>query len=215
MTVEPGQAFARRLKKAREAKSLTQQQLASELGVSKQLISHWENGRWMPRAADASRLARILGVTLDWLLLDAPANVNLRVPVTVMVPYPTGEQLVAITRGKLDLQKIERCWLANFEDVDLTALDVIDSGMTPMIPRGAKVLVNSRLPEPGDVCVVVLIATGEILIRRYQRALSTPGKLPFLLAADNSDYGPPRRIVKGDRPKMFGTVFRVVIDLVR
>src|SRR5262249_37586140 len=151
-------------------------------------------------------------VSLDWLLIGMH-NVGLRVPVIVTVPHPNSEQLLAIARGKLDLQKIERRFPVNSEDAELIALDVIDNGMLPMFPRGAKVLVNPMFPEPGDVCVVVLLTTGEILLRRYQHATSAPGKLPFLLAADNSDYGPPRRIAKVDRPRVFGTVFKLVIEL--
>src|SRR5262245_47382529 len=130
MTLEVSQAFARRLKKARKAKGLTQLRLANELGISKQLISHWENGRWMPRAADVSRLAHVLGVSLDWLLIGMH-NVGLRVPVIVTVPHPNSEQLLAIARGKLDLQKIERRFPVNSEDAELIALDVIDNGMLP------------------------------------------------------------------------------------
>jgi transcriptional regulator with XRE-family HTH domain len=65
-----------RLRQARDNRALTQDQLAQRIGVSRSLISQWENG--IVQEIGASHLwqaARTLKVSLDWLLEgdDEPA----------------------------------------------------------------------------------------------------------------------------------------------
>ncbi|AIF46341.1 helix-turn-helix domain-containing protein [Dyella japonica] len=59
--------FSDRLKKARKAASLTQEELGFALGLSKQAVSDWENGRQFPNAHVLPQLRKELGVTLDYL----------------------------------------------------------------------------------------------------------------------------------------------------
>ena len=53
------------LKNAREAKGLSQVALAKSLGVDQSTICLWERGKTSPRPDVATRLANILGCTLD------------------------------------------------------------------------------------------------------------------------------------------------------
>ena len=59
--------MATRLKIARVGVDLKQDELAQRIGVSRQTISHWERGGAQPSLGDAAALARVTGVTLDWL----------------------------------------------------------------------------------------------------------------------------------------------------
>lgn len=54
--------FGMRLAEARKARGMTQEQLAQLLHVSRQTVSHWENGRALPDLAMAQRLAEELGL---------------------------------------------------------------------------------------------------------------------------------------------------------
>ena len=63
-------AFSENLRTARKDKNLSQEQLAELLGVSRQAISKWELGEGYPEVEKLAQLAQILGVTLDYLLLD-------------------------------------------------------------------------------------------------------------------------------------------------
>ena len=56
------------IKKFREEKKYTQQQLADKLYVSRQTICRWENGSRCPDLITAKKLAMELGVTLDELI---------------------------------------------------------------------------------------------------------------------------------------------------
>lgn len=51
---------ADKLKRVRKVAGLTQEQLAQTLGVSRQTVSSWENGRSLPDEANLLRLARAL-----------------------------------------------------------------------------------------------------------------------------------------------------------
>ena len=55
------------LKQLRERSSMTQADLADELGVSYQLISAWERGIYMPRPANIRKICRVLRCKRDEL----------------------------------------------------------------------------------------------------------------------------------------------------
>lgn len=55
------------IRQAREAKGLTQEELARQVGVTKAAISKWEVRRAFPRPAQAERLVGALGITFDKL----------------------------------------------------------------------------------------------------------------------------------------------------
>lgn len=56
-----------RLKEAREAKGLTQQQLAERMNLTKQTISNWENNSQNISQDHVIEIARILTCSLDYL----------------------------------------------------------------------------------------------------------------------------------------------------
>jgi transcriptional regulator with XRE-family HTH domain len=63
--------FSDNLKMIRKERSITQEQLAELLNVSRQAISKWESGIGYPETEKLLILAKELNVSLDYLLLDA------------------------------------------------------------------------------------------------------------------------------------------------
>jgi transcriptional regulator with XRE-family HTH domain len=61
-------ALSLRLKAAREAKKLTQEQVAVECGVINGTVSAWEHARGVPDALRLGELAALYAVSTDWLL---------------------------------------------------------------------------------------------------------------------------------------------------
>lgn len=59
-----------KLKELRQAKKLTQIEIAKELEVSHTTVSMWETGAALPRAGKLIKLAGILGCTVDELLKE-------------------------------------------------------------------------------------------------------------------------------------------------
>ncbi len=58
----------------RKKAGLSQEELAEKLDVSRQAVSRWEVGSAMPDAANVAQLARLFGVTADYLLNDDYAS---------------------------------------------------------------------------------------------------------------------------------------------
>jgi transcriptional regulator with XRE-family HTH domain len=61
--------FASRLRKLREARGLTQRQLAERIQMEVAQITRYERGQFLPNAETLISLARVLQVGLDLLLL--------------------------------------------------------------------------------------------------------------------------------------------------
>ena len=55
---------------SRNKAGLSQMELANQLGVSRQAVSRWESGVTTPSVDKLKTLARIYGVSLDWLCSD-------------------------------------------------------------------------------------------------------------------------------------------------
>ena len=59
-----------KLAQARRKNNLTQEQLAEQLGVTRQAVSRWESDTAYPETDKIVRLSQLLGVSCDWLLRD-------------------------------------------------------------------------------------------------------------------------------------------------
>lgn len=60
--------LARRLKAEREGRHLSQQDLASKLGVAPNTVSRWETGTYTPRLDDLDRIAAALEMEIGSLI---------------------------------------------------------------------------------------------------------------------------------------------------
>ena len=67
-------AFSDNIKKFREERNLTQQQLADKLYVSRQTVCRWENGSRSPDLITAKKLALELDISMDELVSDEDIN---------------------------------------------------------------------------------------------------------------------------------------------
>jgi len=62
------ETIGKRIREARLARELSQEQLGEQLGVSFQAVSSWETGKFIPDADHLSALAGVLDISLDSLL---------------------------------------------------------------------------------------------------------------------------------------------------
>ena len=66
-----------KLRTLREARRLTQLQVANRIGVSKAMISAYETASKAPSIEVLIRLSRLFGVSVDYLVcVDAPKYIN-------------------------------------------------------------------------------------------------------------------------------------------
>ena len=64
--------FSKNLRKLRQEKKLTQEQVAEKLGVSAQAVSRWETSVTFPDIMLLPEIARIYGVLVDDLFKESP-----------------------------------------------------------------------------------------------------------------------------------------------
>ena len=62
--------IAENIKRLRENKSMTQEDLAAELGITASAVSLWESGKRSMNVKQADKLAQALGVTLNDLMKE-------------------------------------------------------------------------------------------------------------------------------------------------
>lgn len=79
-----------KIMQARKTKGVTQDTLAQLVNVSRQTVSHWENGRAMPDVATAAQLSKVLDV--NFLAEDAAVQPPEAVPTVQEPVQETQEQ---------------------------------------------------------------------------------------------------------------------------
>ena len=109
-------AFGEKLQELRKSRGWTQEQLASEIGVSRQALSKWESGSTVPDTENVIRLAVLFGVSTDYLLLDAPA------------PREEADSAPAQFSRPLPLQSLLGGILAVLSALGLLVLGILGSG---------------------------------------------------------------------------------------
>lgn len=62
--------FSEKLKTARKANKITQQQLAEELGLSRSAIAKYETSDDLPKTKNIKRICEIFNLTFDELFFD-------------------------------------------------------------------------------------------------------------------------------------------------
>ena len=67
-----------RIRKARKAKGMSQEELAEKLGVSFQAVSTWEQGKFIPDSEHLPMLARELNLSLDALFAEEEKSWELK-----------------------------------------------------------------------------------------------------------------------------------------
>lgn len=85
-----------KIMQARKTKGMTQDTLAQLVNVSRQTVSHWENGRAMPDVATAAQLSKVLDV--NFLADEAAEDTAVQPPEAV----PTVQEPVQETQEQTD-----------------------------------------------------------------------------------------------------------------
>ena len=75
--------FADTMKKLREEKGLSQNEIAKRMYVTRTTVSRWESGHRLPDAAMITRLSDVLGVDVN-ILISAAAQSD-EIPIVIMV----------------------------------------------------------------------------------------------------------------------------------
>ena len=175
-----------RIKNARVAAKLTQEELASAVGKTRNSVAQWESGVSHPRPNTLGEIAKALNVSTDWLLTGIQSNgsgtqifqadnrVNDVIPANVELPsrqympqdVPVmGTAACSADHGsfKLDASIIDyvRRPPGLLTTKDVYALYVEGDSMEPRFTAGDLVFVHPRKPVRIGDSVVVQIAKSE------------------------------------------------------
>lgn len=63
-----------RYEKARNAKKMTDYQVANAIGISPSVLCDWKNNRSEPKAEKMVRIAQCLGITAEYLIIGEEGN---------------------------------------------------------------------------------------------------------------------------------------------
>lgn len=167
--------FVKQLRKAMSLKGWRQVDLKNALGESDGQISSWYNGRYRPNAEAMAKIAKVLGVSVDYLLgkEDPPAA---DLPKTHEVPVLGKVAAGVPISAQVDI--IGSIWT----DKECFALKVKGDSMSPRIMDGDIVLVKKQeSAEDGDLVIAEIDgeATCKVLKRSHGSVMLVPFNAAF------------------------------------
>lgn len=81
-----------RLRQARKSADLTLEAVGEAIGIERQSVSAWENGRNYPTGDRLKKLASLYGVSIDWLLGNEMRIAEAPAAYVAGEPLPTEEE---------------------------------------------------------------------------------------------------------------------------
>jgi SOS-response transcriptional repressor LexA len=204
-----------RLKDARAAVGLIQDEVAEAVGKSRSLVSQWESGDANPTPEDWITLSDLYGRSIDYLMAGrdnrpnksggnaTPANTKL-VPLidyvsagawgSVVNPFENGDGFEFV--------------VAEQPTSDLTfALKVEGDSMSPEFRPGSVIIVDPTIqPNPGDMVVAKLDREEAATFKKYRpRGIDKSGQEVIELVPLNPDW--PTLVIDSSNPgRIVGTV---------
>ena len=94
-----------RFKECREASGLTQKYVAFTLGITSPSVSNWESGKTTPTTENVAALAKLYGVSVDYLLGRDEAQ-----PQPAPSPADQIKQGVAAEMMRMSIPEMERVY---------------------------------------------------------------------------------------------------------
>ena len=142
-------SLGNKLAEARKKQNLTQEQLAEQLGVTRQAVSRWESDTAYPETDKIVRMAQILEVSCDYLLQDGVDEKGKPVtsPVTRLLKQAKGRR-VKLTFYESDGMPVVHDWCV---------IQDFDGGWANM-----EVVRNQKKPEKNEVRLIPLSAISTI-----------------------------------------------------
>ena len=192
--------FSDKIKKARQERGLTQEQLGNMININKSSISRYEKGIQLPELENIKKIARVLGISHQYLLEDEFMNEFVieegfvKVPVVSKVkkglPLLAKENIVGfeyILKGELDMDSTEYFYL------EVKTNDMVNA----RIHKGDRVLIRKQtsIHNEGDIMLVRIRNEEAVLRRVYTR------KEGIVLQSENVEC-PPQFYTKTDIANM-------------
>ncbi len=194
--------FKDRLRNLRKSRNLTQDKLASDLGISKSTISMYENGNREPDFETLELIADYFNVSLGSLISDRHIpNINPSKGVSIPV--------LGYVRAGIPIEAIEN--ILDYEEIsqdmasqgEYFALSIKGNSMEPKISEGDVVIVRKQSTVENGELAVVLVNGNDATVKKFYMndngvtLISTnPSYEPFYFSKDDVDSLPVQVIGK-------------------
>lgn len=183
------------LRRLREEKGLTQQDIADKLDVTRVAVGSWESGKSTPRPAKLEQLSKLLDVPVSELLGEQHIEYD-------SSPFPTNARRPVGRSGLVPMRRLGKTHagdaieeLVDEGEVEVPAhvaemhpngfvLSVEGDCMDRAYPDGCVVMVDPDVRPWNGCAVVAETAPGESVLRRYMRGSNT-----LMLSADSHSGG--------------------------
>ena len=132
-----------KIMQARKTKGMTQDTLAQLVNVSRQTVSHWENGRAMPDVATAAQLSKVLDV--NFLADEAAEDAAVQPPEAVPTVQEPAQETQEQTDGRFvnppeqPRQPNQRKRIAVICAAVVIIVAAVIAIVLPMMPKAAQV----------------------------------------------------------------------------
>lgn len=175
--------FSNIIKDLRKKEKYTQAELAAKLSVNQTTVSCWETGKATPPPEMLMTLAQFFGVTVDYLMGNAPAKPEKKKGVQIPV---LGE-----VRAGYPMEAVEN--IIDYEEIDeetarrgeFFALRIKGDSMEPKFSEGDVVIVRKQqTADSGDIVVALVNGDSATIkkLKRHQNGIT--------LVPSNSTYEP-------------------------
>lgn len=208
------------IKRLRESKGLTQEELAKALGMSRPAVTQWETGWSQPRMGTIEKLAEFFGVSKADIIDDSQAASLRSSPLSRRPVRAAPDARVPIRRlGRVHVGEADE----EYEDDGETlvpafvaeahpkcfSVRVVGGCMDNVIPEGYDAVLDPEM-EPRDRCIAVVeIEPGEAVMRRWTVTSRT-----LVLSCDSHTEEHDDIVLKAsDSPRVVGVVVWAQCDM--
>lgn len=214
--------LGQRIKSALGSKRFKQKELADHLGKHEADISRWVSGKSAPPGRNLVELAKVLDVTLDWLLTGKSAHKpswkegEVTADMSEFVFVPRYDVDVFAGAGGVVDQELAKDVLAyridyirdelGISNKSLTVLTVSGNSMEPAIYAGDSLLINLADKKLTSDGVFVINYDGGLIVKRIEVRFDTE---TILLKSDNKEYSTQE--ISPDRASQLNVVGKVVL----
>lgn len=192
--------FKDRLRNLRKSRNLTQDKLASDLGISKSTISMYENGNREPDFETLELIADYFNVNLGSLISNIPTNNSSRGFSVPVLGYVRAGIPIEAVENILDYEEISQEMASQGE---YFALSIKGNSMEPKISEGDVVIVRKQSTVENGELAVVLVNGNDATVKKFYMndngvtLISTnPSYEPFYYSKDAVDSLPVQVIGK-------------------
>lgn len=191
--------IGKRIKQAREAKCMSQEDLGNQLGLNKSTIQRYESGQVQRiKLPILENMAKILGVNPSWLVLKSdnsepfnePSNLSYTIDRDKIYNVPVFESVSAGFGAYAADEIVDYIPVViknPYDAEDTIAIKVKGDSMSPKIEDGDIIIVRRQTSvDSGDIAVVLLDGDEGLVKNVYY------GSTWIELRSINEEY-PPRR----------------------